>query len=139
VLMRKVESLMKAQEVESKKLKREALIRDKNSTIINPTRRDFFKSNKRCYKISTGMAESAPGYEQGYVADVGKSWPVLIVFGGFLPLFLSFLWLLMVRHFVAMGYYNFLQRSHNICHNVILHERFGIAGMEHYWREGTEQ
>ncbi|KAI7733371.1 hypothetical protein M8C21_018623 [Ambrosia artemisiifolia] len=36
-----------------------------------------------------------------YVADVGKSWPVLIVCGGLLPLFLSLLWLLMIRHFVA--------------------------------------
>ncbi|KAG8386307.1 hypothetical protein BUALT_Bualt03G0135400 [Buddleja alternifolia] len=36
-----------------------------------------------------------------YVADVGKSWPVLLVCGGFLPLFLSIVWLLMIRHFVA--------------------------------------
>ncbi|XP_073274063.1 choline transporter protein 1 [Primulina huaijiensis] len=36
-----------------------------------------------------------------YVADIGKSWPVLLVCGGFLPLFLSILWLLMIRHFVA--------------------------------------
>ncbi|KAL7593260.1 hypothetical protein Lser_V15G35205 [Lactuca serriola] len=36
-----------------------------------------------------------------YVADVGKSWPVLIVCGGLLPLFLSLLWLLMIRHFVT--------------------------------------
>ncbi|KAH7860411.1 hypothetical protein Vadar_013119 [Vaccinium darrowii] len=36
-----------------------------------------------------------------YVADVGKSWPVLIVCGGILPLFLSVVWLLMIRHFVA--------------------------------------
>ncbi|KAL3647077.1 Choline transporter protein 1 [Castilleja foliolosa] len=36
-----------------------------------------------------------------YVADVGKSWPVLLVCGGFLPLFLSIIWLLMIRHFVA--------------------------------------
>lgn len=35
------------------------------------------------------------------MADVGKSWPVLIVCGGFLPLFLSVIWLLMIRHFVA--------------------------------------
>lgn len=38
---------------------------------------------------------------QRYVADVGKSWPVLLVCGGFLPLFLSIVWLLMIRHFVA--------------------------------------
>ncbi|KAK4781806.1 hypothetical protein SAY86_015908 [Trapa natans] len=36
-----------------------------------------------------------------YVADVGKSWPVLIVCGGLLPLFLSIIWLLLIRHFVA--------------------------------------
>ncbi|KAI3773766.1 hypothetical protein L1987_48298 [Smallanthus sonchifolius] len=36
-----------------------------------------------------------------YVADDGKSWPVLIVYGGLLPLFLSLLWLLMIRHFVT--------------------------------------
>nr|GEV30437.1 choline transporter-like protein 2 [Tanacetum cinerariifolium] len=41
---------------------------------------------------------------QSYVADVRKSWPVLMVCGGFLPLFLSLLWLLMVRHFVDMDY-----------------------------------
>lgn len=37
-----------------------------------------------------------------YVADVGKSWPVLIVCGGILPLFLSIFWLLMIRYFVAV-------------------------------------
>ncbi|KAL8145013.1 choline transporter protein 1-like [Apium graveolens] len=36
-----------------------------------------------------------------YVADVGKSWPVLIVCGGIVPLFLSVIWLLLIRHFVA--------------------------------------
>ncbi|PIA26901.1 hypothetical protein AQUCO_08600051v1 [Aquilegia coerulea] len=36
-----------------------------------------------------------------YVADVGKAWPVLIVCGGLLPLFLSIIWLLMIRYFVA--------------------------------------
>ncbi|KAL1548285.1 Choline transporter protein 1, variant 2 [Salvia divinorum] len=36
-----------------------------------------------------------------YVADVGKAWPVLLVCGGLLPLFLSIIWLLMIRHFVA--------------------------------------
>ncbi|KAK4255787.1 hypothetical protein QN277_008740 [Acacia crassicarpa] len=35
-----------------------------------------------------------------YMADIGKSWPVLIVCGGILPLFLSVVWLLMIRHFV---------------------------------------
>ncbi|KAL3508657.1 hypothetical protein ACH5RR_028058, partial [Cinchona calisaya] len=34
-----------------------------------------------------------------YVADVGKAWPVLLVCGGSLPLFLSLIWLLMIRHF----------------------------------------
>ncbi|GLT83357.1 hypothetical protein SLE2022_016500 [Rubroshorea leprosula] len=36
-----------------------------------------------------------------YMADIGKAWGVLIVCGGLLPLFLSVIWLLMVRHFVA--------------------------------------
>ncbi|KAK8478285.1 hypothetical protein V6N13_087946 [Hibiscus sabdariffa] len=36
-----------------------------------------------------------------YMADIGKSWPVLIVCGGLLPLFLSVIWLLMIRHFVS--------------------------------------
>lgn len=38
---------------------------------------------------------------QRYVADIGKSWPVLIVCGGLVPLFLSIVWLLLIRHFVA--------------------------------------
>ncbi|KAJ8501396.1 hypothetical protein OPV22_011948 [Ensete ventricosum] len=36
-----------------------------------------------------------------YVADIWKAGPVLIVCGGILPLFLSIIWLLMIRHFVA--------------------------------------
>uniref|UniRef100_A0A1D1XZS3 Choline transporter-like protein n=1 Tax=Anthurium amnicola TaxID=1678845 RepID=A0A1D1XZS3_9ARAE len=36
-----------------------------------------------------------------YVADIGKTWPVLIVCGAILPLFLSIIWLLMIRHFVS--------------------------------------
>ncbi|KAJ1266751.1 hypothetical protein BS78_07G002000 [Paspalum vaginatum] len=36
-----------------------------------------------------------------YVADIKKSWPVLLVCGGLLPLFLSVIWLLMIRYFVA--------------------------------------
>ena len=40
-------------------------------------------------------------YMQRYMADIGKAWPVLIVCGGILPLFLSVIWLLMIRHFVA--------------------------------------
>ncbi|KAF5730667.1 choline transporter-like protein 2 [Tripterygium wilfordii] len=36
-----------------------------------------------------------------YMADIGKAWPVLIVCGGLLPLFLSVIWLLLIRHFVA--------------------------------------
>ncbi|KAA8523882.1 hypothetical protein F0562_010305 [Nyssa sinensis] len=36
-----------------------------------------------------------------YVADIGKAWPVLLVCGGILPLFLSVIWLLMIRHFVV--------------------------------------
>jgi choline transporter-like protein 2/4/5 len=35
------------------------------------------------------------------MADIGKAWPVLIVCGGIIPLFLSVIWLLMIRHFVA--------------------------------------
>lgn len=35
------------------------------------------------------------------MADIGKSWPVLIVCGGLVPLFLSIIWLLLIRHFVA--------------------------------------
>lgn len=35
------------------------------------------------------------------MADIGKSWPVLIVCGAIVPLFLSVIWLLMIRHFVA--------------------------------------
>ncbi|XP_057812896.2 choline transporter protein 1 [Cryptomeria japonica] len=37
-----------------------------------------------------------------YVADVGKAWPVLIVCGGLLPLFLSVIWLVMIRYFVGV-------------------------------------
>lgn len=36
-----------------------------------------------------------------YMADIGKAWPVLIVCGGILPLFLSVIWLVMIRHFVT--------------------------------------
>ncbi|CAH9083226.1 unnamed protein product [Cuscuta epithymum] len=36
-----------------------------------------------------------------YVADVEKSWPVLIVCGGIVPVFLSVIWLLMIRYFVT--------------------------------------
>ncbi|KAK9688935.1 hypothetical protein RND81_09G023000 [Saponaria officinalis] len=36
-----------------------------------------------------------------YMADIGKSWPVLIVCGGLLPLFLSVIWLLLIRFFVS--------------------------------------
>ncbi|XP_010545818.1 PREDICTED: choline transporter-like protein 2 isoform X2 [Tarenaya hassleriana] len=36
-----------------------------------------------------------------YIADIGKSWPVLIVCGGLVPLFISVIWLLLIRHFVA--------------------------------------
>ncbi|KAK7313039.1 hypothetical protein VNO77_37383 [Canavalia gladiata] len=35
-----------------------------------------------------------------YMADIGKAWPVLIVCGGILPLFLSVIWLMMIRHLV---------------------------------------
>ncbi|KAK9085244.1 hypothetical protein Sjap_025655 [Stephania japonica] len=36
-----------------------------------------------------------------YVADIGKSWPILIICGGMVPLFLSIIWLLLIRHFVT--------------------------------------
>ncbi|XP_050368467.1 choline transporter protein 1 [Argentina anserina] len=36
-----------------------------------------------------------------YMADIGKSWPVLLVCGGILPLALSVIWLLLIRYFVA--------------------------------------
>ncbi|XP_047080663.1 choline transporter protein 1-like [Lolium rigidum] len=36
-----------------------------------------------------------------YVADIGKSWPVLIACGGLLPQFLAVIWLAMIRYFVA--------------------------------------
>jgi choline transporter-like protein 2/4/5 len=39
---------------------------------------------------------------QRYAADVGKAWPVLIVCGGLLPLFLSVIWLVMIRYFVGV-------------------------------------
>jgi choline transporter-like protein 2/4/5 len=35
------------------------------------------------------------------MADIGKAWPVLIVCGGILPVFLSVIWLMMIRHFVT--------------------------------------
>ncbi|GMH17966.1 hypothetical protein Nepgr_019807 [Nepenthes gracilis] len=35
-----------------------------------------------------------------YMADIERSWPVLIVCGRVLPLFLLVIWLLMIRHFV---------------------------------------
>jgi choline transporter-like protein 2/4/5 len=35
------------------------------------------------------------------MADIGKSWPVLLVCGGIVPLFLSVIWLLLIRYFVA--------------------------------------
>ncbi|KAI4320743.1 hypothetical protein MLD38_034188 [Melastoma candidum] len=52
-----------------------------------------------------------------YMADVGKAWPVLIVCGGLLPLSLSVIWLLLIRHFVAampwitVGLFNILITS----------------------------
>ncbi|KAK9150096.1 hypothetical protein Syun_008405 [Stephania yunnanensis] len=36
-----------------------------------------------------------------YAADIGKAWPVLVVCGGLIPLFLSVFWLLMIRYFVV--------------------------------------
>ncbi|KAK9152733.1 hypothetical protein Sjap_000213 [Stephania japonica] len=40
-------------------------------------------------------------YDPRYVADIGKAWPVLVVCGGIVPLFLSVFWLLMIRYFVV--------------------------------------
>ncbi|KAL5063597.1 hypothetical protein RYX36_025334, partial [Vicia faba] len=36
-----------------------------------------------------------------YMADIGKTCPVLIVYGGILPLFLSMIWLILICHFVS--------------------------------------
>ncbi|KAL3508659.1 hypothetical protein ACH5RR_028060 [Cinchona calisaya] len=47
-----------------------------------------------------GAINSRSGVLKRYVADVGKAWPVLLVCGGISPLFLSLIWLLMIRHFV---------------------------------------
>ncbi|CAN6487232.1 unnamed protein product [Victoria cruziana] len=49
-----------------------------------------------------GFINSPSAVLKRYVADIGKSWPVLIVCGGILPLFLSVIWLFLVRHFVAV-------------------------------------
>ncbi|KAK4714754.1 hypothetical protein R3W88_020661 [Solanum pinnatisectum] len=48
-----------------------------------------------------GLINSRSLVLKRYVADVGKSWGVLIVCGGILPVFLSVIWLLMIRHFVS--------------------------------------
>lgn len=53
------------------------------------------------YRFWSFYLFSALLYSQRYMADIGKSWPVLIVCGGILPLFLAVIWLLMIRHFVA--------------------------------------
>lgn len=36
-----------------------------------------------------------------YIADIGRAWGVLIVCGGIIPLFLSVIWLLLIRYFTA--------------------------------------
>lgn len=38
---------------------------------------------------------------QRYIADIGRAWGVLIVCGGIIPLFLSVIWLLLIRYFTA--------------------------------------
>ncbi|XVE50312.1 hypothetical protein DITRI_Ditri01bG0151900 [Diplodiscus trichospermus] len=48
-----------------------------------------------------GSINSQSSVLKRYMVDIGKAWPVLIVCGGLLPLFLSVIWLLMIRHFVA--------------------------------------
>ncbi|KAJ8567866.1 hypothetical protein K7X08_020588 [Anisodus acutangulus] len=48
-----------------------------------------------------GLINSRSLVLKRYVADVGKSWGVLIVCGGIFPVFLSVIWLLMIRYFVA--------------------------------------
>ncbi|XP_068646327.1 choline transporter protein 1-like isoform X2 [Aristolochia californica] len=52
-------------------------------------------------KIIHRAINSRSAVVKRYMADIGKSWPVLIVCGGIVPLFLSVIWLLMIRHFVA--------------------------------------
>ncbi|KAM7492601.1 hypothetical protein LguiA_035522 [Lonicera macranthoides] len=48
-----------------------------------------------------GSINSRSSVLKRYMADVRKAWPVLIVCGGIVPLFLSVIWLLMIRHFVT--------------------------------------
>jgi uncharacterized membrane protein SirB2 len=54
------------------------------------------------------------------MADIGKAWPVLIVCGGILPLFLSVIWLMMIRHFVAA-----MPWITVVLFNVLIHKRLG--------------
>lgn len=37
---------------------------------------------------------------QRYIADLGRAWPVLLLFGGLVPLVLSVLWLILVCYFI---------------------------------------
>lgn len=37
---------------------------------------------------------------QRYIADLGKAWPVLLLFGGFVPVLFSVFWLILVCHFI---------------------------------------
>lgn len=37
---------------------------------------------------------------QRYIADLGRSWPVLLLFGGFVPLVLSVLWVVLLCNFL---------------------------------------
>lgn len=49
-----------------------------------------------------------------YIADIGRAWGVLIVCGGIVPLFLSVIWLLLIRYFtvamtwITVGTFNIL-------------------------------
>ena len=37
---------------------------------------------------------------QRYIADLGRAWPVLLLFGGLVPLLFSVLWLILVCYFI---------------------------------------
>ncbi|KAL5730293.1 Choline transporter protein 1 [Ranunculus cassubicifolius] len=60
------------------------------------------KEDIRIDKTIHRFINSHSGVLKRYVADVGKSWPVLIVCGGMLPLFMSIIWLLMIQYFLSV-------------------------------------
>jgi len=67
---------------------------------------------------------------QRYIADIGKSWPVFIVCGGILPVFLSVIWLLMIRYFVAAMTWITVVLFNALVISVTMF--FYIKGMIHY-------